>query len=61
MAFNMFAFPAGYFEEKTPQELGISAEARCKLISMQNTKTDIGNPEERQRRRIEEFLKDFKD
>jgi len=51
--FNMFAFPQGYFEEKTAEELGISEEARQKLIAIQNEPKP--SPEEIQAQREKEF------
>ena len=55
--FNFFAFPQGYFEEHTAEELGISEDDRQELIrlhiplSKENRKT--------QEELYAEFIKEF--
>ena len=39
-AMNLFAYPEGYFEQHTPEELHISEEDRQELIRLQSERKD---------------------
>ena len=56
---NMFAFPDGYFESKTAEELHISEEARHLLISMQSKRTDGSAAKDAKKKRDEDDLAVF--
>ncbi len=54
---NLFAYPEGYFDQHTPEELHISEEERQELIRLQSERKD-GNAEYD---RVKEFEKELFD
>lgn len=54
-AYNLFAFPNGYFEEHTAEELKITEDERLQLIKMQ----DEDEHDDSKIQKEEDTLKEF--
>lgn len=55
---NLFAYPAGYFEQHTPEELHVSEEERQELIRLHGERS--GSSSDRKHAdRLKEFEVDF--
>lgn len=54
-AYNLFAFPKGYFEEHTAEELKITEDERLQLIKMQ----DEDEHDDSKIQKEEDTLKEF--
>lgn len=57
-ATNLFAYPQGYFEKHTAEELRISEEDRQELIRLQGERNDTDSDRKRTDR-IKEFEAEF--
>lgn len=57
-ATNLFAYPTGYFDQHTAEELRISEEDRQELIRLHGERKDTGSDQKRAER-IKEFEADF--
>lgn len=57
-ATNLFAYPTGYFDQHTAEELRISEEDRQELIRLHGERKDTGSDQKRADR-IKEFEADF--
>lgn len=57
-ATNLFAYPTGYFEQRTAEELRISEEDRQELIRLQDKRNDTDSDRKRTDR-IKEFEAEF--
>lgn len=64
-AYNLFAFPKGYFEEHTAEELKITEDERQQLIKMQaecekrNEELNTDSASSREDRALKEFEEEF--
>lgn len=58
-ATNLFAYPDGYFNQHTAEELHIGEEDRLELIRLQNERTDSVEPEASARERLRAFEEEF--
>ena len=56
---NLFAYPAGYFEQHTPEELHITEEERQELIRRHAEAAGRKTDERRNDSRIKEFEAEF--
>lgn len=56
---NLFAYPAGYFEQHTPEELHITEEERQELIQRHAEAAGCKTDERRKDSRIKEFEAEF--
>lgn len=56
---NLFAYPAGYFEQHTPEELHITEEERQELIQRHAEAASRKTDERRKDSRIKEFEAEF--
>lgn len=57
-ATNLFAYPHGYFEQHTAEELHISEEDRQELIRLHGERSD-SNADQRRADRLKEFEDEF--
>lgn len=57
-ATNLFAYPAGYFEKHTVEELHVSEEERQELIRLHGERSD-GSSDRKRADRIKEFEAEF--
>lgn len=57
-ATNLFAYPAGYFEQHTAEELRVSEEERQELIRLHGERSNSGSDRKRADR-LKEFEADF--
>ena len=57
--FNFFAFPDGYFEQHTAEELKVSEEERQELIRLQSTKNQRCSVKDREEGYLKEFVEDL--
>lgn len=57
-ATNLFAYPAGYFEQHTAEELHVSEEERQELIRLHGERNDSGS-DQKHTDRLKEFEADF--
>lgn len=55
---NLFAYPAGYFEQHTADELRVSEEERQELIRLHGERNDSDSDRKRADR-LKEFEADF--
>lgn len=55
---NLFVYPAGYFEQHTPEELRVSEEERQELIRLHGERSDSGS-DQKHADRLKEFEVDF--
>lgn len=56
---NLFVYPAGYFEQHTPEELHITEEERQELIQRHAEAAGCKTDERRKDSRIKEFEAEF--
>lgn len=56
---NLFAYPDGYFDQHTAEELHISEEDRLELIRLQNECTDSAHSEASAREQLKAFEEEF--
>lgn len=56
---NLFAYPAGYFERHTPEELHVTEEERQELIRLHAEAASHKADEGRKDSRIKEFEAEF--
>ena len=57
-ATNLFAYPAGYFEQHTVDELHVSEEERQELIRLHGERSDSSS-DQKHADRLKEFETDF--
>lgn len=57
-ATNLFAYPQGYFEQRTAEELHISEEDRQELIRLHGKRSD-SNADQKRADRLKEFEDEF--
>ncbi len=57
-ATNLFAYPAGYFEQHTVDELHVSEEERQELIRLHREQSDSSS-EQKRAERLKEFEADL--
>lgn len=55
---NLFAYPEGYFEQHTPEELHISKEERQELIRLHGERNDSAS-DRKSTDRLKEFEAEF--
>lgn len=56
---NLFAYPDGYFDQHTAEELHISEEERLELIRLQSERTNSANSEDSAREQLRAFEEEF--